>query len=91
MNAPDQYCMHISACVSIISAFSCHSHGIAHHTCAKSMMFISASVTLVGCDHVVKEEVQLSRDRTVSWLPACGRRPGTWIVVSCDPEYTYCG
>jgi len=42
------------------------------------------SVTLVDCDHIVQRKVEIGRwqvDTSVSWLPACRSRSGSWYPV----------
>jgi len=59
--------------------------GLARH--ATSMTSVCPSVRLavtsVDCDHTVQHKVEIStrQDRSVSLLPACRRRPGSWYPV----------
>jgi len=40
---------------------------------------VRLSAMLVDCDHIVQQKVKIGtwRDRSVSWVPACGSRLGS--------------
>jgi len=48
-----------------------------------TMTSVRLSVTLVDCDHIVQQKVEISKwqDRSVSWLPAWQSRPGSCIAI----------
>jgi len=67
---------------SVFRATCCH---IASHV---ALMSVSQSVMLVDCDHIVQWKVEWAQDRSdrlVSWLSACGSRPGSYQQIIIIP------
>jgi len=59
------------------------------HAYDTNMTSVCLSVTLVDCDHIVQQKVEMGtrQDKSsVFWLPARKSRPGR-IAVSCNPDF----
>jgi len=54
---------------------------------ATSMTFVCPSVTLVYCDHVVQQKVEIGNDRIGRRLGNVQAEFAIRITVSCDPEF----